>query len=152
MAVDFTSDLDVLARTIYGESRGEPLLGKQGVAATVVNRALYAATHHYPMFGDGMIRAACIFPWQYSCWNKNDPNYPKILALDLASDDPVIHECLAVAQSAVDGDLADPTHGAMWYKTNALPWPHVWGPEVQPLIVIYDQSFYNLITEQPLVS
>ena len=152
MTIDLTSDLQVLAATIYGEARGEPLLGKQGVAAVVNNRALYAREHDRPQFGDGTLRGACLAKWQFSSWNENDPNRSKMLSLDFSEPDPVLQDCLDVATETVNGTLVDPTNNATFYKVTTLPWPASWGPEVPPLVVIGRHSFYNLLTEQPLVA
>lgn len=61
-------DIDILARTIYGEARGEPWEGKIAVAWVVRNRAERGG-----WWGD-TIREVCLKPWQFSCWNETDPN------------------------------------------------------------------------------
>lgn len=145
--INLNNGLEVLTATIWGEARGESLLGQQGVAATVLNRAAYAKAHHRPQFGNGTICSACLAPWQYSSWNKNDANYPKIITLDITN--PAVSQVLGVAQSAIAGTLIDPTKGATFYKVTTLPWPSEWGVEVPALCVIGKHSFYNLITEEP---
>jgi N-acetylmuramoyl-L-alanine amidase len=143
--LDLTSDLDVLAATIYGESRGESTTGKQAVAAVVLNRAAYAAAHHYPEFGDGSVRSACLAPWQFSCWNKGNPNLAEIQKLDFSKPTSMDQiDCLTLATTAVNGSLADPTNGCLFYKTTVLPWPKDWGKEVPADVVIGHQSFYKL--------
>lgn len=37
-----TSDVDVLARTIYGEARGESISGMEAVAFVVLNRVAFS--------------------------------------------------------------------------------------------------------------
>ena len=70
------TNIDTLARTIFGEARGEPYLGKVAVANVVMNRVALADQH--PPFGLGsaayrMYERA----WQFSCWNPaNDPEPP----------------------------------------------------------------------------
>lgn len=152
MTIDFDSDLEVLTATIWGEARGQSLLGKQGVAAVVNNRAEYAKTHHRPQFGDGTLRSACLASWQFSSWNPSDPNRSKMLSLDLSEPDEVLQDCIDTAQATIDGTLVDPTEGATFYKVTTLPWPASWGPEVPPLVVIGAHSFYNLLTEQAVVA
>ena len=147
--LDLTSDLDVLAATIYGEARGEPTVGKQAVAAVIVNRAEYAAVHHYPEFGDGSIRSACLAPWQFSCWDKDDPNRADIEKLDFGNPTNELTECLAVAHNALNGSTPDPTKGCLFYKTTLLPWPSDWGKQVPPDVVIGHQSFYKLGLSMP---
>ena len=105
------SDVDILARTIYGEARGEGLIGQQAVANVVLNRMSLADQH--PHFGDGTATAACQDPWQFSCWNKNDPN-SKIL-YNVKSDDKIFTQCLQIASDALNGLLADCTNGATYF-------------------------------------
>ena len=148
--LDLTSDPDVLAATIYGESRGESLLGKQAVASVVMNRAAYAAEHSYPEFGDGSVCSACLAPWQFSCWDKNDPNRAEILQLDFNAPSTELAECLKVAHNVINGSLPDPTRGCLFYKTTLLPWPKEWGKQVPADVVIGHHSFYKLGMAVPI--
>lgn len=102
--------VDVLARTIYGEARGETRSGREAVAAVIVNRAERGG-----WWGD-TIAAVCRAPWQFSCWNKGDPNRAIIERVTAA--DPIFRECLEIAQSAVAGTLPDRTRGATHYHAD----------------------------------
>lgn len=137
-------DVEVLAATIWGEARGEPLAGQKAVACVVMNRVASARAKPRKQFGDGSVRSACLAPWQFSSWNANDPNRAKLLALDFSAPDAVLEQCTAVAIEAIAGGLVDETHGAPFYKVTSLPWPKDWGPIVAPLAVIGHHSFYNL--------
>lgn len=87
------SDIDTLARTLYGEARGEGPRGLIAVANVIVNRAERGG------WWGNSIETVCRKPWQFSCWNANDPNSAK-LAL-LSEGDPVFLECLGVAALVV---------------------------------------------------
>lgn len=139
---DLTNDLQVLSATIYGEARGEPLEGKQAVACVVLNRVAQSAGRR--QFGDGTIAGACLAPWQFSCWNENDPNRAVLLGIDFENPNDVLQSCIDVANAAMAGQLADPTNGALFYKVTSLPWPADWGLEVPPVATIGHQSFYVL--------
>jgi len=101
------TDIDILARTLYGEARGEFLAGKVQVAFTILKRAAIAAAwiaRHgapHPHYGDGTIMGACKADRQYSCWNVGDPNYATINKVSL--DDPAFQECMHVATGVVHG-------------------------------------------------
>ena len=95
------NDIDTLARTLYGEARGESHTGKIAVANVVMNRVALASKH--PHFGDGTAAGACKAPWQFSCWNAADPNSQIINDVD--DNDPVFADCLDIAQTACDGQL-----------------------------------------------
>lgn len=144
--IDLDSDLDVLTATLWGEARGESLAGIEAVASVIVNRV--AAVKVRPkrkQFGDGSWRSACLRPWQFSCWNRDDPNRAKLMGLDLET--PKTNDlalCLLTAEDAIAGRLADSTHGALFYKVTSLPWPKDWGQEVEPIYEVGHHSFYRL--------
>jgi N-acetylmuramoyl-L-alanine amidase len=89
-------DIDVLARTIYGEARGEPYEGKWGVGRVIVNRA-----KSKKWFGADYIAETAQLAWQFSCWNRNDPNRQKLL--DATYDDKLLRECMRAAMDALNG-------------------------------------------------
>lgn len=65
------TDLLHLAKTIYGEARGESVETMLAVGWVIRNR-LYSG--HY----GGTYKDVVLQPKQFSCWNKNDPNYKVI--------------------------------------------------------------------------
>ena len=75
-------DIDTLARTIYGEARGEDRQSKIAVACVILNRVQQRKQCGYRNI-DGRkiptIAATCLKPWQFSCWNEKDPNRKVIL-------------------------------------------------------------------------
>ncbi len=133
-----------MAATVYGEARGEGQIGQRAVAAVIMNRAKFAATHKRKQFGDGSVHSACLAPYQFSCWNKADPNRDKLQALNFEKPGLMLDHCIDVAVKALAGGIEDPTHGALYYKRTDLDWPKDWGPEVAPIAVIGRHSFYRL--------
>jgi N-acetylmuramoyl-L-alanine amidase len=142
--IDLTSDLQVLAATVYGEARGDGRLGQEAVACVVTNRVALRHVTDRKQFGDGTVRGCCLVPEQFSCWNRGDPNRAKLFALDFVTAEASLSGCIAVAAQALAGALADPTHGATFYKVSTLAWPREWGAETPPLATIGRQSFYRL--------
>lgn len=125
--------IDVLARTIYGEARGEGLLGMVGVAAVVLNRVKKRS------WWGRTVERVCKKKWQFSCWLENDPNRPAIEKVTVGC--PVFSTCLNVAALAVNGLLLDPTKGACHYHTkNINP---KWAKDKQPCAKIGNHLFYN---------
>jgi N-acetylmuramoyl-L-alanine amidase len=114
------SDVDTLARTIYGEARGESDAGKQGVASVVMNRLMYGSYGGWP----NSVAAICTQPKQFSCWNSNDPNLPVIESVD--ASDPVFQDCLDIAQAAIAGSISDNTGGATFYHDISIKEPASW--------------------------
>lgn len=131
-------DVDILARTIYGEARGELARGKEAVAAVIMNRLRRGRERQGYWWGDS-VETVCTKPWQFSCWNSGDPNREKILAA--GADSRVFQACLRVARRALAGKLADPTGGATHYHTRAVRPP--WARAKTPSAEIGEHQFYN---------
>ncbi len=125
-------DALTLARTLYGEARGEPQTGKVAVAWVIRNRVERPAFVGSLLGQPGAVSHVCLAPWQFSCWNNNDPNRP--LLLNLQSN-----QCpgeFAIAGSVLEGSAPDPTNGADHYHTINQPvWAQSWPPEWAPHMV-----------------
>lgn len=98
---------DVLARTLWGEARGEGMDGMAAVANVVCNRARIGG------WWGGTVKDVCLKRAQFSCWNEADPNRDKMLALTPA--DPQFADALVLAHAACAGLLRDRTGGATHY-------------------------------------
>jgi len=70
-------DRDILTRTLWGEARGEPEAGQIAVVHVVRNRVIARGTN---------AATECQRPWQFSCWNTNDPQRARLEALLPISD------------------------------------------------------------------
>jgi N-acetylmuramoyl-L-alanine amidase len=125
------SAIDTLARTTWGEARGEGNLGMQAVAAVVVNRTSFA-----PKWGD-TVEAVCLQPQQFSCWN---PQEPTCAAVDWT--DPEFARSLVIALIACVGELPDPTNGATHYYADSIEPPY-WAVGEEPCAVIGHHIFFK---------
>lgn len=132
------SAVDVLARTLWGEARGEPVRGREAVAAVVMNRVARAARTGRYWWGASVIEV-CRRPWQFSCWNANDPNAAKCAAITV--EDRNFRICLRIARRAIAGVIDDPTSGATHYHRRGLlpPWARGRAPSAE----IGEHLFYN---------
>lgn len=131
-------EIDVLARTIYGEARGEPVRGKEAVACVILNRVRRARRRGGYWWGSDLIEV-CHKPWQFSCWNEDDPNLEKILKVDAANS--VFKTCKRVARRALGGSIKDPTDGATHYHAIGVEPPWAKGRGVSAAIGRH--VFYN---------
>ena len=117
------ADIITGAATIYGEARGSTQADRLAVAHAILNRCRaqrwYGVTAGYPAHS---IAAVCRKPWQFSCWNANDPNCSQLLAILDAPPYSMLsfRECLRAMLDAVDGARPDETDGATHYLTTAL--------------------------------
>lgn len=120
------NDHAVVARTLWGEARGEPDDGKAAVAWVIRNRAGRTAFARTFVGQAGAAAAVCQAPWQFSCWNESDPNRAKLLVLkraDMANE-------MQIARLVLDGTIPDPTNGADHYHTIERPgWAQAWPPD-----------------------
>mgnify|MGYP001576000721 FL=1 len=115
-------DLDLMARTIYGEARGEPDEGWSAVAWVIRNRAAKGGWR-----GDTPAHV-CLCRAQFSCWNKLDPNRQVIA--DLTLFHPGYRKALRIAGQVMDApDDSDPIKGAMHYHVRGTVPPWVAGAD-----------------------
>lgn len=132
--------VEVLARTLFGEARGEPVRGKEAVAAVIVNRVARARARGGYWWGDSII-GVCLRPWQFSCWNANDPNRARIVAV--TPENKTFAACLRIARRALAGGLKDPTGGALHYHNTHVHPPWAW--RHAPCAEIGNHLFYNTV-------
>lgn len=113
--------IDILARTLWGEARGESVRGKEAVAAVVLNRVRRAQKRGRYWWGND-VEQVCLRKYQFSCWNPGDPNRAKLLAV--TPENRAFQSCLRIARRAVHGGLDDPTGGATHYHARHVnpPW------------------------------
>lgn len=111
-ALDKENQIDVVARTLWGEARGEGYTGMQAVANVIMNRVERGGWY-------GLTPSeVCKKPYQFSCWLKSDPNYNKLTAV--TTSDRLFKQAQDIATLAVNGQLADITGGATEYHTKAI--------------------------------
>ena len=130
---------DILARTIWGEARGETLTGKEAVANVILNRQKLAQRRGKMWWGNNIIEI-CQKPLQFSCWNESDPNYKKIIAVD--ESDPQFAICQRIARRALNGVLPDHTFGADHYHEASIH--PTWAESRVPTTTIGHHVFYQL--------
>lgn len=132
--------IDVLARTIWGEARGEGTSGMSAVACVVLNRVKIAQEKGGFWWGDDIIRV-CQKPQQFSCWNRADPNFRKLQAVD--ERDLYFATGVRIARRAIAGVLHDITKGATHYHADTIV-PY-WAKGERPVAVIGHHIFYKIV-------
>jgi spore germination cell wall hydrolase CwlJ-like protein len=126
-------DFEMLVRTVWAEARGEPRLGQIGVAKVIMSRAA-DENNRWPK----SVAEVCTQPWQFSCWNENDPNREKLLRIDL--DNKLVRVVAKTCLEAVDSD--DPTHGANHYFADYIAQPS-WADQMQKTATIGRHLFFK---------
>lgn len=136
-------DRDVLARTLWGEARGEGLAGQIAVAWTIRNRVdMDLHNDGKPdWWGEGYA-GVCLKPWQFSCWNKNDPNYAY-----LSGAKPIpagqLPQARKAADIVIDGLQPDPTGGATHYYATTMPKAPAWAAKARQTLKLGHHVFFK---------
>lgn len=108
-------DIDTLARTIWGEARNQGRGGMIAVAWCIRNRVdMDLHNDGKPdWWGEGYA-GVCRAPWQFSCWNRNDPNFAYLAGQKLIPAGQYM-DCREAGLAVKDGHEPDPTGGATHY-------------------------------------
>ncbi|WP_350649525.1 cell wall hydrolase [Pseudomonas sp. HY13-MNA-CIBAN-0226] len=132
-------DRDILARTLWGEARGESLAGQIAVAWTIRNRVFDGKARSW--WGEGY-SGVCQKPYQFSCWNKSDPNYVFLIGIK-----QIVFRELAQARIAadqvIDGKVDDPTGGATHYHATTMPKAPAWALKAKQTLKLGRHVFFK---------
>lgn len=135
--VESMDDEELLARTIWGEARGDGAPGMEAVASVIMNRA-----KHGGWWGND-IKSVCLKPYQFSCWLVGDPNLSKLLSVN--EEDPSFQVALDISGRATKGTLVDTTDGCDSYLAESLKKIPEWARNLTPWITIGHQNYYRTI-------
>lgn len=136
-------EVEVLARTLWGEARGEGSVGLVAVGWTIRNRVeMDLHNDGKPdWWGEGY-EGVCKAPWQFSCWNKGDANYPY-----LSGAKPIpagqFMQCREAALTVLEGRTADPTGGATHYYSTSMAQAPAWSAKARRTCKIGRHIFFK---------
>lgn len=132
-------EIDVLARTLWGEARGEGTEGMQAVASVILNRVQIARGRGKHWWGNDII-SVCQKPYQFSCWNRSDPNFRKLQEVDKRDLNFATAE--RIARRAAHGCLQDKTKGATHYHAKQIN-PY-WTRGERASAIVGNHIFYRI--------
>ena len=125
-------DTELATMTVYMEASGEGPEGMKAVAYVLVNRHnVHEAT----------LAAVCLRPFQFSCWNTDDPNRARIAAL--RDEDPTLAEAEHAVTTAINGSEPDPTLGATNYYASSMRTPPDWAKRMTFTVEIGKHRFFK---------
>lgn len=127
--------VDTMARTLWGEARGEGPAGMAAVAWVIRNRV----ASRVRWWGRGVV-GVCRHPFQFSCWNPGDPNLIRLR--DVTVSDPHFTAAVRIARDVLAGRVPDPTGGADHYHAATVA-PD-WARGREPTARIGGHLFYKL--------
>ena len=126
--------LDIAARTLWGEARGDGKAGMLAVAWVIRNRAMR------PGWWGRDLRSVCLKDRQFSCWNGRDPNRPKMTSLK--ADDPAYVRAARLMCDVMLADKeGDPTREATHYHARYVD--AFWAAGHEPCFETAGHLFYN---------
>lgn len=110
-------DLDIFARTIFGEAKCEYNYQQGGMASLIaVGNVIMNRLKSPKRFGHS-IKEVCLRPWQFSCWNEADPVRKTIEGVGLQAD-PIFNFCKEAAIGVALKNWPDLTKGSDHYHAN----------------------------------
>lgn len=130
------TNIELGARTVYGEARNQSAEGMLAVAHTILRRI---ERDQWP----DEVSEVVLQPKQYSAWNPRDPNFKRMVAVDL--NDHAYQKALFIFLGAALGFLKDPTNGADHYHAKSVT--PFWANEYKKVAEIGDHIFYNSVEE-----
>ena len=130
---------DILARTLWGEARGEGLAGQIAVAWTIRNRVNDGKAKSW--WGEGYV-GVCQKPYQFSCWNRNDPNYAYLSGVKRIPFRELA-QAQIVADQVMKDNVPDPTGGATHYYATTIPNPPVWAKGAKQTLKLGRHLFFK---------
>lgn len=136
-------DINIFARTLYGEARGE--YKSAGPAALIaVANVIMNRLKRKGKYGKTLTEV-CLKPRQFSCWNQNDPNRLLIQQEGLETD-PLFQLCCTVVRKIVKGFWPDLTRGSDHYHASSCN-PY-WARSGKIKLHLGDHIFYKLDQEE----
>ena len=93
------------------------------------------------LVGEGYI-GVCRKPWQFSCWNRNDPNYSYVSGARPIPQEQLA-QALSVADLVIEGRTADPTDGATHYHALRMTQPPAWTAGATRTLVQGGHAFFR---------
>ncbi|MEA3064784.1 MAG: hypothetical protein QOJ27_1230 [Sphingomonadales bacterium] len=131
-------DAHWMALTMWGEARSGGEEAMRAVGHVIDNRRRSGA---HGAYATETVSEA----WQFSCWNKGDPNYAAMLDIDTlrpgSEDEAMWLAAKRIAEQILSGRSADPTGGALFYHTAAVS-PR-WSEGLAPVSVIGGHLFFR---------
>jgi spore germination cell wall hydrolase CwlJ-like protein len=138
----YMSDAEVLARTIYGEARGEYHPGPNGTRGLIaVGNVVMNRVAQQTWFGRS-VGEVCLKPYQFSCWNPNDPNRLKLLTV--SDESSIFRTCFDVALTVTAMMCADETCGSDHYFSTSMKTLPPWVGDAPERIRIGRHRFYKI--------
>ena len=138
-AIPTFDDLETMARTVFGEARGEPAAGQLAVAWVILNRWRSGTWFAGKTIAETCRKHSPKGIHQFSCWNEGDPTRARMESAGW--NEPALRRAADATLAALSGLAPDPTKGAAHYHADTIPAP-VWARGKTPSAVIGRHRFF----------
>ncbi|AIK96408.1 cell wall hydrolase [Candidatus Odyssella acanthamoebae] len=135
------NEIQILARTIFGEARGEYHRVDGGLASLIAIANVVKNRQKQQTWYGKTISEICQKPYQFSCWNPHDPNQ-KLITTTIT--DPLFDICLKVADMVIKDHWPDLTRGCDHYHASTIVSFPTWSLTAKPKVKIGRHIFYDL--------
>jgi len=141
------SEVELLARLIWGEARGESLQGKVAVGCVVWNRVNHATGRYGRTWRNVMLK-----PWAFSCFWQDlgkNPQFDQIISdkyfATLQGTFSEIERIRVIADMVRGGLTTDPTGKATHYHVADMQHPPYWADsdQMKATVMIGNHKFYE---------
>ncbi len=133
-------EIELIAKTIWGEGRGESYEGKVAIGNVIINRYKISQATRKSHWWGNTIEQIILHPYQFSCHNHNDPNKSKIAKL--TTQNYQYRETLKIAKGILSGAIKDNTFGATHYFAYKTVQPR-WASKMKKTKRIGNHDFYK---------
>jgi spore germination cell wall hydrolase CwlJ-like protein len=135
------NDVHILARTIYGEARGEYYRLDGGLSSLIaIGNVVKNRLKQKSWYGSS-ISEVCQKPYQFSCWNPHDPN---LRLITTTITDPLFDQCMVVAKMILEDRWPDLTKGCDHYHASTMEALPTWALHAKPVLKIGRHLFYKM--------
>jgi N-acetylmuramoyl-L-alanine amidase len=143
------SEKELVARTVWGEARGESKGGWAAVAHVIRNRVVAEiprAPTGRPLtlrWWGGTFREVCLAPGQFDCWDPKNGGATYRALLELEAEDLTLTAIRDVVAGCLKGSVDDPTFGATHYYNPSIVHPAPkWARARKPTTVVGNHAFF----------
>jgi spore germination cell wall hydrolase CwlJ-like protein len=92
-------------------------------------------------WGEGYA-GVCQKPYQFSCWNKNDPNFANLVGAKQIPSRELAQARIA-ADQVIDGKVPGPTVGATYYYALSIETPPAWAAKAKQTLRLGGHVFFR---------
>ncbi|MDR1034771.1 MAG: cell wall hydrolase [Holosporales bacterium] len=131
--------IEIMAKTIYGEARGEYKKPNCGVRSLIAIGNVIMNRHNA---SGKSVENVCLKRNQFSCWNPKDPN--KKLIENSSTADPIFVLCYVLSKKLIESEIGDITNGANHYYSKSVKIPPYWTAGHMPVFEIGNHIFFKI--------